>query len=77
MGGALGGGHDGVEEFGPKALDQAAEGRGAGAQDRHVHLHGGPDAEQGRVPGLVGVDGHGVNVDEAEDGDEAGSFELV
>lgn len=70
---ALDGGREGLQDLGPDALDEVLEGGGGGADDGDVELDGGPDAEERGVPGYVWVDGHGVDVDEAEEGDEAGA----
>ena len=45
--------------MGPEALEEAAEGWGAGAEDCDVELDGRPDAEERGVPCLVWVDGCG------------------
>lgn len=71
--GALDGGGEGLQDLGPDALDEVFERGRGGADDGDVELDRGPDAEEGRVPGYVRVDGHGVDVNEAEEGDEAGA----
>lgn len=62
-GGAFDGGGEGLQDGWPDALDEVFESGRAGADDGDIELDGGPDAEERRVPGYVGVDGHGVDVD--------------
>lgn len=66
-------GRERLQDRRPDALDQIFERGDAGAHDGDIEFDGRPDAEERRVPGYVWVYGHGVDVDEAEDGDEAGA----